>query len=253
MSYHDRGSTAQNSMHTPQLALPAFNPHGIFPHLIAPQHVAIHPEGENPGFCVPPPVMRAGRQVYRPTSGAVRQPQFFNHRLTGRSQYSQMEGLPAGTPLSIYPTGSIPQQAPARKVHQHYSLTRKRNPLACKRCRKRKIRCDGQVGEDCGECNRSGSPCEYQRVGGAPIEINSIHNRLSNASGPNSLLPPTGSTQWTSAFPSHGPEHCSSYIMPTPASQRVPPLLYNNHGLYVRGPSSGHSSFAPYSDAKIGA
>ncbi|EOA81855.1 uncharacterized protein SETTUDRAFT_23115 [Exserohilum turcica Et28A] len=90
----------------------------------------------------------------------------------------------SGDAVSAPPNGPVSSSASTTKTGPQASAARKpRVALACKRCKRRKQRCDG-VRPVCRSCERAGVACAYERTlrpqypGGKSVYINALEERI---------------------------------------------------------------------------
>lgn len=103
-----------------------------------------------------------------------------------------------------------------------------RSPLACTRCRKRKIRCDGTEDKACTSCDKAGNQCTYLR-GGITYSMEYCVNQRTSLRSPQSPFP-SGSSAYGS-FARGAAQY--SYVAPYEAALEPPGAAsYSRHSGY---------------------
>ncbi|PVI08386.1 hypothetical protein DM02DRAFT_647753 [Periconia macrospinosa] len=141
-------------------------------------------------------------------------------------------GVPFASPSRVRPTMNRDE------ANNEGGPARRRVPVACARCRKRKIRCSGDPGDAsaCGNCKAAGidpSQCQFHRVGSGEatkvIDKITYHNNAAVAmqmyeGGAESMYPRTPYPQLDtkSTYPSVWPASCAENTSPVDAYSLEP-------------------------------
>ncbi|KAL1890989.1 hypothetical protein Cpir12675_005179 [Ceratocystis pirilliformis] len=147
-------------------------PHGPLPMHQPPQHE----QERNPNYgypepsCTPPPPSNTAPPSY--PSGPYTMPA--PHHMAQQDQQPH-QGSPSVMPVGHYPPQpSMPQAAPQPQGQP----PRQRTSIACRYCRKRKIRCSGYAnspGGRCMNCTRMNQECVFQPVSSTGTNAAFVH------------------------------------------------------------------------------
>ncbi|TDZ15413.1 putative transcriptional regulatory protein [Colletotrichum sidae] len=210
------------------------------------QHPAADPR--SPSYPPPPDDYYARRQPPPPQYGDPYYQDYHNRQPPPpQGRYPDYPPAPPGAPRYDYPPGAPRYDYGPGAPTLQQAAPRQRTSIACRYCRKRKIRCSGYQsapGGKCVNCSRMNQECIFQ-----PVSSSS-----STAFVPVSAVP-GGVPPGTPLYGAYGqplPPSMPASSLPPPPAQGYPPQPGN--GFYQHQPPlpSPTSSYSPYDAHRAG-